>query len=495
MRASHWLAGRALIVAVALAPLASLLAGCAPGSLSSPRPAGGRLPAVIITSATEATASSAGFETLHIAALDPANGIARWTYETTISPLRAHRAPVVAGGIIYVSSDALPATASATLPVGSLTALSERDGHTVWTAHPGALSSEPVVSGGVVYASGIAFASAGQVVTSFFALRADTGQQIWRADLHAENRAGAPPDQGFGVEDTLVVANGAVYDASNPSCFDTCGAAWLLALRASDGKRLWKKRVTDAGTIGRPVVTSGALYTVVTSVSETQPNPFRQVAAYSASDGAERWNVPMPAIGPLIAANGLLYATSIAQEQPPGSPILTFTLRIVALDPATGVTRWRVTTSTGDTDSYLPLAAMTPDILYVQSITNDGYSLAGLDPSTGAVRWRTPLALLVGSMLMDGATLYAMTSFIQRGGATERNASLLAFSASDGHAQWSAPLPAGSTSGEAPLARAGGVVVAAYLSATLSAYETYGDHHLAWRVTTPGWLLGLVGVD
>jgi outer membrane protein assembly factor BamB len=154
-----------------------------------------------------------------------------------------------------------------------------------------------------------------------------------------------------------------------------------------------------------------------------------------------------------------------------------------------------VITSTGDTDSYLPLLAMTPGALYVQSITATGDTLTQLDPPSGAVRWRAPLPLLVGPMLVDGATLYAITSYIQRGGMTERTGSLVAYSASNGCALWSARLPSGASSGGMPLARVGGVVIAAYLGSALEAYGAQGDHHQVWSATIPGALIGLSAVE
>lgn len=503
-----WLGARALVIAMALA---ALLAGCAIGGQSSghstgtaPGPA---LPMVLVTSVIQSPQGSVGYATLHIEALDPGDGGVRWSYQTAWHPWHTPSAPVVAGGIVYAESDTLPkGHNSTTYPTGRLVALAERDGHTLWSLPVGFLAAAPVVANGVIYVSGLGTDSARHTVTSFYALRASDGKQLWRTDLTDQRSGDAPLDQGFGILDNIQLVDGALYIRSNQVCFDQCAAAYLLALRASDGKQLWKDTIPGNLTIQPPVVAGGSLYVFVPGTFDEAINAMgpSKLVAYNASDGKARWSIPSGAEGPIYAGGDSLYVSDITRDDPNNPNIYTYTRRVLALDAATGATRWSFTSATKSSESPLPLLASSGDMLYVQFAAPangaQAYTLAGLDPRHGSIRWRTPLPHALDLTMLDGATLYAISSPPQTASSPDEPATLMAFPAAGGPPLWTAslkPAPSGGKSVAlgAVLTPAGSTLYAAYVSSTLSAFDTQNGHTTRWTADAPGALVGVTVVS
>ena len=500
-------ASRSLLAVAALfTALVAPLTGCALGSQSPGTTPGPALPAVLVTSVTQSPQGSAGYATLHIEALDPSDGAVRWSYRTDWHPWHTPSAPVVAGGIVYAESDTLPKDPNATTyPTGNLVALAERDGHTLWTFPVGFLAAAPVVASGVVYVSGLGADSAKHTVTSFYALRASDGKRLWRTDV-ADLRSGdASLDQGFGILDTIQLVDGALYIRSNQVCFDQCSAAYLLALRASDGKQVWKDTIPGDLTIQPPVVAGDSLYVFVPATFDDAINAMgpSRLVAYDVSDGKARWSVPSGAEGPIYAVGGTLYISDVTRDDPNNPNNYTYTRRVLALDTATGATRWSFTSATKSSESPLPLVAVSGDTLYVQSATlasgAHAYALAGLDPRDGSVRWRTPLPHALGLTVLDGATLYAISDLMQTAGGPDEPATLMAFPAAGGPSLWTAPLKP-TPSGGKPVALltvltpGGSTLYAAYCSYTLSAFDTQGGHATRWTADAPGALVGVTVV-
>lgn len=384
--------------------LAAALAACAPAASTSRPAPGAPLAAMLVSSVTPSTSQiAAGFSTLHIEALNPGDGAVRWSYPASWRPQHVAAAPVVANGVVYAVSDSPPANPATQEPTGDLVALSERDGRRLWSATVGYMSAAPVVANGIVYTTGLSGDSAGQPVTSFYAFNADTGQRIWRTDLTAQE----PLDQGFGTLDTIQFANGTLYIRSNQVCFDQCQAAYVLALRASNGKRLWK--VTDPGniTIPSPTVAGASMYVIAPNWPFPLTGAGGGLTAYNISDGSARWNVPAEPGGEPLIAGDTVYATLTARNQP-DNPASALTIVVRALDAATGTTRWTYTASASAKYNYRALLATTADTVYVQSQSSDGaYSLAALDPKDGGARWHASLPQRLTIPMLCGSTLTA----------------------------------------------------------------------------------------
>jgi outer membrane protein assembly factor BamB len=504
MRHALWRESRANLSVTSLVALTIMsLASCSFGATSAPPKPSAPLPAVILSSLEQSSPqSSAGYATLHLEALDPTDGSIRWRYQALTNPLRQQGAPVVVGGVVYIISDDLPTTATGTtLPDEELTALDERDGHTLWKVKLTGLGAKPVVSDGVIYTSGMSFNSARQLVTSFYALRADSGKQLWRTDITnaATSTASAPLDQQFGFADSIQVVNGAEYVTSNTYCETICSAQYLLALRASDGKRLWKTTVYTSGTIQPPLVAGAALYVDVAGAYNEATNTMgpNELVAYNASDGSIRWKTPLGAYGPLYMAHGLIYTNTSARDNPNSPNDWTYTLRVVALDAASGATRWSYIASSKSDDAPTPLLAVSADTVYAQSTTTTNgvaaHTLDGLDPTSGAVRWRAPLARALGAMTLDGATLYTITDPPQGlSGPSGQKASIMALPASGGQPTWSTPLtPA--PRGDMPavyLMAHDATLYALYYSSTLNVFDAQSGA-VRWTATVPGALVGV----
>ncbi len=496
MRYLRWPTLRAL---TPLPALLALLVGCALfGSPTVSKP-GVLLPAVLVSSVKPSLqGGGAGMSTLHIQALNPRDGSVRWSYQAIWHPWHPAAAPVVANGIVYAESDTIPsATPTSDIPSGDLTALSERDGHKLWSVHIGFLASPPVVAGGVLYTSSLSTNSAKRTVASFFALRADNGQQIWRTDITNNLESKATLDQGIGVFNTIQFVDGALYITSNQLCFDYCSAAYLLALRASDGKRLWKVTIPGNLNIASPVIGGGALFVMVPSVYDESINAMApsKLVAYNASDGALRWKALMGSGRPVDVVGDTVYATATVKDEP-SNPDSTLTTSVNALDAATGATRWRFTTFSHGSDTLLSLLGVTPDTVYVQSRSSSAYTLSALNPQDGSVRWHTPLQAPLGSLLLNGAPLYALSGMLAQQASDHPYANLVALDPASGHTLWTAPIsPA--PRGDIPasvLAPDGGMLLAAYYANTLNAISAH-DGSVLWKVTTPGGLIGVTVVE
>lgn len=493
--ATHTLAA---LLALAMVPITAL-SGCSLGDLggvTTTSGPGAPLPAVILTSVTQSPQGSVGYETLHIEALNPADGSARWRYQALSNPLRSHRALAIANGVIYLTTDdPLPATVTTTTPLTSeLTALSERDGHTLWKVQFNGLGAEPVVSGGVVYANNENVNSAQQVVNSFYALDAITGKQLWRADVTDIHTSDANLDQGFGTANSIQIADGVEYVTSNTYCATTCSAQYLLALRTSDGKQLWKKTVYTSNTIQQPLTFAGStLYTWVAGAynAATDTTGPAELLAINTSDGATRWETPISVDGPLTVVGGLIYVVALSQDEP-NTPDSTWTSRVVALDAGSGATRWRYTAATGERNAPAALLAVSANAVYAQSTATvngaTAYRLLNLDPASGAIRWQTPLTQALGVAYLDSDTLYAVTNLVEE--PNPPPTSLLALSASDGHSLWSTRLPAASGNNLITfLTSDSDALYATYYTNTLSAISSQGSHATRWQVTPPGALV------
>jgi outer membrane protein assembly factor BamB len=302
--------------------------------------------------------------------------------------------PAVEQGVVYLAS-----------PVDGVVALRASDGHPLWHATPDIPSYETHVADGVVYVSAIAANDLG----TLYALRAANGSLLWRYSGQAN---GSP-----------IIENGVVYQPEPHA---------LTALRASDGHRLWQRRVD--GVSSMPTVQNGVLYVTVAKPSleeEARAAPvashaasFRSVAALGVawqgqgraqlalsqqlartsvyalriSDGTALWHFTLnngkASLGGQFAlAKQVVYATSFVPEHEGA---------IYALRSDTGKLIWQHTTDASP-QSLLPAG----DTLFLGS---QAEAVSALRASDGVQLWRYPIAgsvlnqpLLVSKVLYVGS--------------------------------------------------------------------------------------------
>ena len=155
----------------------------------------------------------------------------------------------------------------------------------------------PLVQGGVIYLTTTGHRSGNfpcELNGYVLALRASDGKILWRAALEQN------------LTDTPVITNGILTVVSDNYPAEPA-TTYLNAFRASDGARLWRKRVGlrnvslvgDAGTL------------LVTTEALDGPSPPRIIEAYQASDGRQLWTTAInsrfdPLAGALMA-NGMIY--------------------------------------------------------------------------------------------------------------------------------------------------------------------------------------------
>ncbi|HEY7011875.1 MAG TPA: serine/threonine-protein kinase [Streptosporangiaceae bacterium] len=202
-----------------------------------------------------------------LTALSSRNGATLWT-----APVGATFGPAVAAGSVYVGN-------------GVLSALRGRDGVPLWS-FPADVTSDPVETHGVIYVLGANNAAGGATATVLRALRASDGTQLWNVP---------GPNGGSLATDGTVVC-GVAGANLQPG-----GRLW--AWRASDGRRLW---VSDAdGGFGVPAMAGGAVYVV--SAGGT-------LSALRASDGKRIWAHPASVASAPALASGVVYARGTTGE-------------------------------------------------------------------------------------------------------------------------------------------------------------------------------------
>jgi outer membrane protein assembly factor BamB len=158
----------------------------------------------------------AGADDGHVFALRERDGAPLWQYATGSSHVTF--TPAVSNGSVYVEAN------------GSVTALSAQDGTVIWRHHLDVGSSSlsvsspsPAVADGVVYVS--------STDGYLYALRADTGKELWR--YHVGDWLLETPPLAMG---------GAIFYGVQPICSSLfyCMKGYLYALRASDGAPAWR---------------------------------------------------------------------------------------------------------------------------------------------------------------------------------------------------------------------------------------------------------------
>jgi outer membrane protein assembly factor BamB len=225
--------------------------------------------------------------------------------------------PVIAGGVVYAGSGA-----------GAIAAWRASDGALLWQSlavaevrPDGATLARsipvPVVAGGMVYYS------AANVVT---ALRARDGQRIWQFGA---------PGTGAAPLSTPAVASGNVYVAA--------GDASAFALNGQTGARLWHARPVGSANAG-----GSAPDLLVYGAAAYLTTRDGMVAALRLSDGALLWRFPVPGMPPYLAARSVGAALLVGSAS-----------GIYALNAANGGLIWQAGANLGGSDAALLVAGGT----------------------------------------------------------------------------------------------------------------------------------------
>lgn len=492
------------VVSVVIALIALALSGCgglATGGASThtaTRPLQPRLYVTTTYRQTTPPPSADALPVTRLASLDPGDGSIRWqTPGYSMIPFLQARSGA-AGDTVYLTSDTLskPKTPN-DYPVASgyLRAMRSSDGHILWKAQVGMLTSAPVATDDAVYASAIVSSGQGKTATRgkwLYALRATDGGQRWKIELSGND----------GITDDITLVNGVLYGTSNELCFDSCRAAFLFAVRASDGKLLWNASIPGNLNISTAEIDHGVLFVAVPSF-DTSYGETREIAAYDMASGAALWNRNTyiqgynGAAAPLfVAANGLIYT-------PLANPVASDPFRpdhwsysLAALDGHTGALKWQKTTSLFPT-----IVAHDAQSLYVQTQTataagsEASRSLAAYTLADGSRNWQVDVNLNLEMITLQDGALYGLT--LDMNAPTKRQ--IEARSASTGALLWrTSTLALSTASNFFPTSRSTAFLNGALymaLSADSVVALRPADGHVLWSKTFDGQIVGLQAVS
>lgn len=277
----------------------------------------------------------------------------RWTSSDT-----GASSPVVAGGIVYYSSNSY------------LHAVDAATGTSLWTYPTGDDgSSSPAVANGVVYVGSTGLED---YTPGLYAVNAKTGALVWYND------------QYYGIY--LTVDSGVIY---------TAAASYVFALDANTGAELWTymvpSRIQSAPAVANGMVYVGAHQTNFYALDAKTGNlvwkyptgfyvysssavanglvyiGLDQLYAFNASTGAVVWKYPISYAYSPGVANGVVYVGSSDGN-------------VYALTAATGTLLWK--TATGSI--FFSSVAIANGVVYVGS--NNG-NLNALDAAKGTLLW------------------------------------------------------------------------------------------------------------
>lgn len=272
-----------------------------------------------------------------VCALDAATGAERWRFNSA-GPLFS--SPVVAGGLVYVSSsdaDDYSDTPKDESSPGVLYALDAASGTERWKFPTGPSGESPAISGGLVYA--------GDLGGYLHALDAVSGTERWKCSI--EDGAGPP-----------VVSGGMVYVGG--------ADGYVYALDAASGAQRWKFK-TLFWASNPPAASADLVY----AVARDNSGDAGYVYALDAASGVQRWKFEAAGIGDSTAvvsgalvylgsADGSLYAVTTGT-----GPVVSATT--MASSPTTAP----VESTTSSTDDYGPSTettlAATPEVVKYMS--------------------------------------------------------------------------------------------------------------------------------
>lgn len=484
LTALHW---RRTVCAVS-ALIALALNGCALDANSTPTPTAtttvAHQPHLYVTTSKRATPPSDGLPVRSVVSVAPGDGSVQWQVtDGALYPF--HQASSKAtGDALYLITDTSPTQPTdANEPSGFLSALRSSDGSTLWKAQLGAFISQPVVAHDTLYASAIQYTGQGATISQskwLYALHTTDGTQRWRTQI--------PGD--FGPNDDITLVNGVLYVTSNEVCFDSCNGAYLFAVRASDGKLLWKNTISGNLNISAPTVDHGVVLLTFPSFDNVAYGAQPELAAYDAASGASLWSrilyTPLyrPSDALFIADGGIVYAgvaTPLASD-PTRPDHWAYTL--AALDGHTGALTWQVPTSL-----YPTIVAHDAQTLYVQTQTATAsgsvasQTLASYQRADGKELWHAGVPVDSQVLGVQGGVLLSVVSDF----ASKAPVRLLATSASDGGQRWQTTLGPGAASPPVPGVGAFYAITSDTLYIVINGTALYAvapsDGHIRWRQT------------
>jgi outer membrane protein assembly factor BamB len=208
----------------------------------------------------------------------------------------------------------------------------------------------------------------------------------------------------YSVNTTIV--NGVAYaGAAN-------GAVY--ALRASDGKVLWRHK-TSPGASAAPLVDGGIVY-ITTSISDDGPG---SLYALRASDGEELWRYSSSdAVGNLLVANGIAYVTSY--------DVVSQNWILIALRASDGAQLWH---KTARGFSY-NAPVVDNQVLYMSTSADNGSgTVYALRANDGTQLWHYTTTAFTSVPLVVNGIAYLVSY-----------QGLSALQASDGQLLWKVPV-------------------------------------------------------
>lgn len=275
--------------------------------------------------------------------------------------------PVLAQGIVYVTTVSYTDAQGRRIPANRLLAFDAQTGARLWQVTAPSAPTQPVVERGVVYVN------LGEPFLSAF--RASDGQLLWRTSRSV----------GGGSPLTFSVRGDVIYSGSYGDQSD------IFALRARDGVVLWQHHADTHG-FAAPVEANGLVYVA-------WPNGALDVL--DATTGALRWSVQVSSVttSQIALAEGLLYVGGEDKQ-------------LYALDATTGAVRWRYRATTGVVEErpvYVETPVVAEGVVFFVAIAGGGVhgstpgAFYALDAHDGSLRWSYNPRASVRSYLSVGS--------------------------------------------------------------------------------------------
>lgn len=204
-----------------------------------------------------------------------------------------------------------------------------------------------------------------------------------------------PPVPGYGLNQSelLAVSNGIMlFHNLSPDSIPLAPnqTTILRAVRASDGKQIWKVTTAAKGT---PVIADGVVYWVLQDVTKTDGSTIyyqTSLNAFSMHDGKRIWRNADYSFDTILTpavADGRLYIGSYLDQDH----------NVYCLDAKTGKKLWSYLTR----GAVLGTPTIANGVVYVGSQDN---ALYALDAKTGALHWRfdNSLTFQAAPLVVDG---------------------------------------------------------------------------------------------
>ncbi|MCC6489530.1 MAG: PQQ-binding-like beta-propeller repeat protein [Candidatus Hydrogenedentes bacterium] len=257
---------------------------------------------------------------------------------------------------------------------------------------PGRGHSSPTVVGDRVF---LGVADEQQEIQSVICFDRETGEQMWKTDIH---RGGFAPTTGRPGHPRSSKASTTVASDGNRIFinFFNHDAVFITAL-SLDGEQLWQQKVTDY-VVHQGYGTSPAVYgPLVIVVADNKGGGA--LTGYDRVTGQVAWTVKRPAL-PNYTSPMILNIDGRDQV------ILTGQDTISSYEPLTGNANWEVKGATAEC-----VTSVVSDGTYV--VTSGGYPSKHISvvrgDASGEVVWRNDVQVYVPSMLVYEGHIYGVT--------------------------------------------------------------------------------------